>query len=142
KPSRHASCSCVARQAWSSSMASRTTSSRLRTSTFPERSGMVSTRRFEAYIHEWRESLSHPNGQSSSTSRRRFPRPLRSCWLTASSCVFSRLLTGTLLMDWVGQSDFQSPAEVQEQGSNAAIKIWNGKNREVVYDSKIIETTE
>src|ERR1700674_3582156 len=54
-------------------------SSRLRTSTFPERSGLGSTRRFAAYTHEWRESASHPNGQSSSTSRLRFPKPLRSC---------------------------------------------------------------
>jgi len=45
-------------------------------------------------------------------------------------------------MDWVGQSDFQSPAAVQEQGSNAAIKVWNGKIVELVYDSEIIETTE
>src|SRR5438094_6094243 len=86
KPSRHASCSCVARQAWRSSTASRTTTSRLRTSTFPERSGRGSTRRFAAYIHEWRASASRPNGQSSSTSRRRFPRPSRSCWLSTSSC--------------------------------------------------------
>src|SRR5947209_19083620 len=86
KPSRHASCSFGARQPWRSSMASRTTTSRLRTSTFPERSGMGSTRRFAAYIHEWRASASRPNGQSSSTSRRRFPRPSRSCWLSTSSC--------------------------------------------------------
>src|SRR5438445_7280397 len=142
KPSRPTSCSCVARQPWRSSMASRTSTSRLRTGMFLEKSGMGSTRRFAAYTLESRESASRPNGQSLSTSRRRFPKPLRSCWLSASSCVFSRLLTGTLLMDWVGQSDFQSPAAVQEQGSNAAIKVWNGKIVELVYDSEIIETTE
>src|SRR5205823_7367976 len=70
---------------WRSSMASRTTTSRLRTRAFPETSGMASTRRFVAYTHEWRESASRPNGQSSSTSRRRFPKPLRSCWLSANS---------------------------------------------------------
>src|SRR6266513_2344157 len=68
-------------------MASRTTTLKLRTGTFLERSGMGSTRRFAAYIHEWRESASRPNGQSSSTSRRRFHKPLRSCWLRTSSCV-------------------------------------------------------
>jgi len=93
KPSRHESCSFGARQPWRSSMASRTTTSRLRTSTFPERSGMGSTRRFAAYTHEWRESASCPNGQSSSTSRRRFPKPLRSCSLGTSSCV-SRIRPG------------------------------------------------
>ena len=59
---------------------------RLHTNTFPERSGMGSTRRFAAYTHEWRESASRPNGQSSSTSSGPFPKPLRSCWLSASSC--------------------------------------------------------
>jgi hypothetical protein len=31
---------------------------------------------------------------------------------------------------------------VQEQGSTAAIKVWNGKIVELVYDTEIVETTE
>jgi hypothetical protein len=30
----------------------------------------------------------------------------------------------------------------RQQGSNAAIKVWNGRIVELVYDSEIVETTE
>src|SRR5438132_2471664 len=82
-------------------------------------------------------------------------RPCASSAGQSSACIATQRVTvddifGTSLLitpldgsTWlVEQAKLVVTPTVQEQGSNAAIKVWNGKIVELVHDSEIIETTE
>src|SRR5207253_2906826 len=82
-------------------------------------------------------------------------RPCASGAGQSSACIATQRVTvddifGTSLLitpldgsTWlVEQAKLVVTPTVQEQGSNAAIKVWNGKIVELVHDSEIIETTE
>ena len=82
-------------------------------------------------------------------------RPCGSRGADSSSCILTRRATvddifGTSLLITlpdestriVEQAKLVLTPTVQERGSTAAIKVWNGKIVALVYDSEIIETTE